>query len=280
MNGLHDEVAIVTGGGSGIGRALCIALAQQGARVIPADLDKEGAEETVRQILDTRGWASPSVIDVANEEDVERLVADVVSEHGRLDYMFNNAGIAVGGDARDLSLEHWDKVFAVNWQGVLFGTRFAYAHMTKQGFGHIVNVASLSGLLPHPFNTPYNASKHAVVGLSKGLRLEAADLGVRVSVVCPGYVETPILRTVKVLNVPDEKMRDFPRPKAISPARAAEHILDGVRRNKGIIAFPARERWIWRLYRLAPSLVEPRLLEHGRRLRRLRDEALRIGTPD
>jgi NAD(P)-dependent dehydrogenase (short-subunit alcohol dehydrogenase family) len=206
-----EKVAIVTGGGAGIGQALCVALARRGMNVVVADLDGEKAEETVRQIQQVRGRASSATVDVAIEEGVRGLVDRTVSEHGRLDVMINNAGIGIGGDVRDLSLDHWQQVFAVNWWGVLHGTRAAYAQMTRQGFGHIVNVASMSGLLPHPFNAPYSASKHAVVGLSLALRHEADVHGVRVSVVCPGYVETDIFRTAKMINVDDEKRQGLPR---------------------------------------------------------------------
>jgi len=270
-----DRIAVVTGGGAGIGRAVCAELARRGAAVVVADVDGEKAEKTANEIAGEGGRATSAAIDVSVEGEVQHLVDATVSRHGRLDYLFNNAGIAIGGDARDLTLEHWDKVFAVNWRGVLYGTQAAYRQMVEQGFGHIVNVSSLAGLLPQPFNAPYCASKHAVVGLSLALRYEGADLGVRVSVVCPGYVRTGITKSSKVVNVPDEKRERLRYPGGISPEKAAEQILDGLEANKEIIAFPARERWIWRLHSLFPALTRPLLASRVRELRRLRDEALR-----
>jgi NAD(P)-dependent dehydrogenase (short-subunit alcohol dehydrogenase family) len=271
-----DRIAIVTGGGSGIGRAVCAELVRRRATVVVADLDQDKAEKTVAQITEEGGRATSAAVDVSVEDQVQHLLDATVSRYGRLDYLFNNAGIAIAGDVRDLTLEHWEKVFAVNWRGVLYGTRAAYAQMAKQGFGHIVNISSIFGLLPYPFNAPYCASKHAVVGLSLALRYEGADLGVRVSVVCPGYVMTEILTSFQVLNVPDEKRDRLRLPQGINPEKAAQHILDGVEANRGLIAFPALDRWIWRLLCLLPVLIRPMASRRVREFRCLRDEALQL----
>ncbi len=136
-------------------------------------------------------WNGHAVhVDVSNEEEVIQLINETVSEYGRLDYLFNNAGIAIGGDARDLTLEQWRRVPEVNLYGELYGTIIAYPIMVGQGSGHIVNVSSAAGLFPGPINAPYCTSKHAVIDLSLSLRVEGADLGVNVCVVCPGYVRT------------------------------------------------------------------------------------------
>jgi NAD(P)-dependent dehydrogenase (short-subunit alcohol dehydrogenase family) len=273
------RIAIVTGGGSGIGRALCAELARRGATVVVADRSRERAEEAAGQIAEQGGRATSAVVDVAAEDQVKRLVEAAVARHGRLDLMVNNAGTAIGGNARDLTDAQWEDVFAVNWGGVLHGTRTAYERMTRQGYGHIVNVSSLAGLLPQPFNAPYCASKHAVVGLSLALRYEGADLGVKVSVVCQGYVRTGIATASEMVNVSDENRRRIRYPEGISPEEAALHILDGVEANREIIVFPARGRWIWRLYRFLPALIRPLLLRRLREFRRLRDETLRSSTP-
>jgi NAD(P)-dependent dehydrogenase (short-subunit alcohol dehydrogenase family) len=126
---------------------------------------------------------------------VQELVDETVRDYGRLDYMFNNAGIGMGGEVRDMDLEHWRRVLEVNLWGVTCGTSAAYEEMVRQGFGHIVNTASLAGLIPLPMVAAYCATKHAVVGLSASLRAEAAALGIKVSVVCPGFVETGIFRS-------------------------------------------------------------------------------------
>ena len=124
---------------------------------------------------------------------VEGLVADVVDRHGRIDLLFNNAGIVIGGRTDEMGVEHWERVLDVNLMGVVNGVAAAYPVMVEQGHGHIVNTASTAGFAPAVLVAAYSASKHAVVGLSGALRAEAAHYGVRVSVLCPGSVDTPIL---------------------------------------------------------------------------------------
>jgi NAD(P)-dependent dehydrogenase (short-subunit alcohol dehydrogenase family) len=259
MDHFQDKVAIVTGGASGIGRALCQELGQRGAVVIVADINSEGAEQVASAIA-AEGRARAVHLDVSQEEAVQKLIDETASEHGRLDYIFNNAGIAISGEVRDLNLEHWRRVLDVNFLGVLYGTTIAYELMVQQGFGHIVNTASLAGLIGYPTNTPYAATKYAVVGLSNSLRLEAAELGVKVSVVCPGYVDTGIYEAGTIVNVSQadkEKLHAEIPFKLMDVNKAAHAILRGVKRNKAIIVFPAHARLLWWLYRLNPSLLTP-----------------------
>src|SRR5574341_1086121 len=186
MDYYKDKVAIVTGGASGIGRALCEDLGRRGAQIVAADINMEGAEKAVTAIISAGGRAQAARLDVTKAEDVRRLVRETASKHGRLDFMFNNAGIVSIGDSRDMDLEHWQRILDVNLMGVLYGTTAAYTLMARQGFGHIVNIASSAGLIPVPLLTPYVTTKFGVVGLSHSLRLEGVRLGVKVSVVCPG----------------------------------------------------------------------------------------------
>ncbi len=190
MDIFRDKVAIVTGGASGIGHMLCQELCRLGALVVVADVDSRGAEEVASAILKAGGRARAAFLDVSRVESVRGLVDEILSEHGRLDYMFNNAGIAIVGELRDMSLEHWQRIIDVNLWGVIYGTTAAYSIMARQGSGHIINTASLAGLIGYPASTAYAATKSAVIGLSTSLRAEAAGLGVKVSVVCPGYVQT------------------------------------------------------------------------------------------
>jgi NAD(P)-dependent dehydrogenase (short-subunit alcohol dehydrogenase family) len=183
---LNEKVAIVTGGSSGIGEALCSQLARRGARVVVADINADDARRVAADIVDNGGQAAASAVDVASEQDIRHLIEETASGHGHLDYLFNNAGIGLGGDARDLTLDHWHQVLDVDLYGVLHGILAAYPIMARQGFGHIVNTSSAAAFFPSPGNAPYCTAKHAIVGLSLSLRLEAADLGVKVSVECPG----------------------------------------------------------------------------------------------
>jgi NAD(P)-dependent dehydrogenase (short-subunit alcohol dehydrogenase family) len=281
MDSLDGKVAIVTGGGSGIGEAVCRELARRGARVVIADIDEDAAKRVAAAIADGGGQATPSTVDVSQQQDITRLVQHTASAYGHLDYQFNNAGMAIGGDARDLTLGQWRRVLDVDLYGVLYGTLAAYPIMVNQGFGHIVNTSSAAGLLPQPLNTPYCTAKHAIMGLSLSLRLEGADLGVKVSAVCPGYVRTNIFETSVAVNLPHELATDTPKGiKMISPAQAAQEILDGVAHNKAVIAFPRYVRSAWRAYRLFPRVAGRVALAQVRKLRTYRATTTRKISKD
>lgn len=256
--------AIVTGGASGIGRALGAGLVRRGVAVVLADVDGDRVVEAAASMSGGAGHARGVELDVRDAVGFAALVREVHEDGGGLDLLFNNAGIGVGGETHELSLPHWDRAIDVNLRGVIHGVHAAYPLMRERGRGHIVNTASMAGLIPTPLITPYAATKHAVVGLSMSLRWEAADAGVRVSVVCPGVIETPILDSTG----PD----DLPKPdSARSSARGlltqvggrpypaedlAEDVLRAVARNEGLIISPRRARISWQVSRFAPGLVE------------------------
>lgn len=249
------KTALVTGAGSGIGRALAIALAERGASVIVTDVDAAAADGVSRSIPHATS-ASLDVTDAA-------AFARVVEQAGRLDFLFNNAGTAVAGEAHELKQEHWERVLRVNVHGVVNGILAAYPMMTRQRSGHIVNIASLAGVAPAPFLVPYAASKHAVVGLSTSLRAEAVEHGVRVTVVCPAAVETPLLDRENPRDLPpiawQPNMRRHLEKLAGPPVpveRMVEETLAGVEKNGSVIVIPTRTRIAWRLNRLFPRLVE------------------------
>ncbi|HWF80905.1 MAG TPA: SDR family oxidoreductase, partial [Streptosporangiaceae bacterium] len=189
---MSGRVAIVTGGGSGIGAALVRAMAARGATIVIADIDEAAAKSVAADLT----GVTTVTLDVRDADAVADVVSQVVAIHGQLDYMFNNAGIAVGGMVEELTLDHWNRVIDVNLRGVIHGVHAAYPVMLAQGHGHIVNTASLAGLIAGPGLAPYDATKHAVVGLSLSLRAEAGARGVKVSAICPGFVDTPLLGRV------------------------------------------------------------------------------------
>ena len=166
----ENKIAIVSGAASGIGRALCMEMGRRGAIVVATDINQAGAERVASDIASAGGAAHAAKLDVTRAEDVGKLVKDTADEHGRLDYIFNNAGIAVAGEVYDMNLDHWRRIVDINLWGVIYGTHAAYPIMVKQRFGHIVNVASAAGLVAFPTCTPYATTKHAVVGLSSSLR--------------------------------------------------------------------------------------------------------------
>jgi NAD(P)-dependent dehydrogenase (short-subunit alcohol dehydrogenase family) len=253
-------VAIVTGGASGIGRALGEALARRGALVVLADVQVDLAEEVAARIREDGSRATAEGMDVTDFAAWSRLVQNSFQSAGRLDYLFNIAGIGIVGEARYYELEDWYRILDVNLRGVVHGVQAAYPIMLRQGFGHIVNMASGAGLWPSPFVVGYCATKHAVVGLSTALRIEAATAGVRVSVLCPGSVRTPALtcesRDGKVLPpIPPEVYRSLvERQRPMSPERFAEQALRAVAKNRAIIVIPSWWKVVWWLNRLSPDL--------------------------
>ena len=276
MSRFADKVAIVTGGGMGLGRALCEALAKRGSLVLVADIDAEAAADAAARIVAAGGRAKAIQVDMSEKDDVQRMVDVAVSEFGQLDYMFNNAAIAIGGDTRDLTIDQYDRVIGVDLLGVVYGAVAAYQAMARQGGGHIINVSSLGGIMPQPGNTPYSASKWGVVGLSLGLRFEGADLGVKVTCVCPGDMKTDIYKNLTVVNLDKSTIeRDSRRTHFLLPQWTAEHaaltILAGVERNRAMIVFPWIAHVIWFLHKMLPGLIYWISLQRFRVFRRMRD---------
>lgn len=255
-------VAIITGGASGIGAALGRELAKRGCEVVLADLQIDLANQVAATIQAAGGKATAAVLDVTDFEAVNSLVQETVKRAGRLDYMFNNAGITMMGPASAYEVEDWNTIVDVNLRGVIHGVQAAYQVMQRQGFGHIVNMASLAGLLASPEMIGYITTKHAVVGLSNALRIEAAASGIRVSVFCPGFIRTPILdqcgKYGKMLMEysPQQlrKMQDmFESCKPMPPDNFAAKALDAIAKNDAIIVIPGWWKLIWWFGRLFPS---------------------------
>ncbi len=278
MNKFKDKIAIVTGAASGIGRALSKELSRTGAILIMADIHKDGLEQLASSLRGDGGRAHTAYLDVTQAAEVQALIDKVISEHGRLDYIFNNAGIAIAGEVRDLNIDHWRRIIDVNLMGVIYGTSAAYPAMIKQGFGHIVNTASLAGLVGFPTMIPYVTTKYAVVGLSTSLRAEAEAFGVKVSAVCPGFIQTEIFNAATyVQSSKDELLARLPF-KLISADEAARLILRGVARNKAIIVFPFYGRLLWWMYRINHSLTLPLVRKTLREFRESRKESKAKGS--
>ncbi len=192
--------------------------------------------------------------EVASEQGQQQIEVEHLLQ--ALLLIFNNAGVGLAGQTEKMPVEDWNHLLDINLRGVVSGVTAAYPIMVEQGFGHIVNTASIAGLMPFLGIVAYAASKHAVVGLSMSLRLESLDHGVQVSAVCPGYIKTRIIEDSKLIGVNREKLMDkLPGWIGISPDKCARRILKGVRRRKAIFTVTVFARVVWWLMRLSPNLV-------------------------
>lgn len=258
MRAFQDKVAVVTGAASGIGKAIAVFLAGHGAKVVLVDRDVAGARSLADQIRSQGGNAEPVCADVSSADDVRAFMDAALTFHGRIDYLFNNAGISVNGEFQDISADDWNRVFGVNLWGVVHACRAVFPVMMKQGSGHIVNTASLAGLIPGGLTTPYSASKHAVVGFTLTLRGEAKQYGIRVSALCPGYIRTNIQKTTPTVTAylnSEKNTAAEAKMKFLTAEDCVAQIMRGVRRNRGIIFSPNRHRIYWWLNRIAPEFI-------------------------
>jgi NAD(P)-dependent dehydrogenase (short-subunit alcohol dehydrogenase family) len=273
-------VCIVTGGASGIGRALATELARRGAVVHVADIRGDRAAEVAAEIGRVGGLARAAALDVRDASAFKSFADGVVRDAGRIDYLFNNAGIAIGGEAHDLTVAHWDRIIDINIRGVIHGVAACYPAMVARRGGHIVNTASMSGLVPTPLIAPYTMTKHAIVGLSRALRIEALEYGVKVSVLCPASVDTPLLDGGNPKDLPAlswrpnvrrmlERLGGPPYP----ADRTAMDALDAVGRGEGVIVIPGRARFGRLVDRWIPGLVEKLIAKALAEERATRDDA-------
>ena len=196
MNGFDGKVALITGGGSGLGEAIAKLLAGKGSRVVISDINLKSAERVAQEIVSSGGTANAVQQDTAKAEDSERVVAHAVSTYGALHYAVNNAGIGgAAAPAGETDLADWQRVININLNGVLYGMRYQIPAMLEAGASGsaIVNMASIHGSVAAIGNGAYTAAKHGVVGLTKNAAAEYGPQGLRINCVGPGYIETPLL---------------------------------------------------------------------------------------
>lgn len=200
---VKDKIVIITGAGSGIGKATAIHFAKYGATVVVSDINLEKVKEVAAEIVTNGGKALPIKANVAKFEEVENLIKQTVVDFGKLDVLVNNAGIGPSFlRTHESTLRDWERVIAVNQTGVYYGMKVALTQFLEQGYGNIVNIASLAGLKASPNNISYSASKFAVIGMTKSAAMEYATKNIRVNAVCPGYTESALLN--QLLNAKPE----------------------------------------------------------------------------
>jgi NAD(P)-dependent dehydrogenase (short-subunit alcohol dehydrogenase family) len=246
---------VVTGAGSGLGRGFALELAKRGARIVAADIDLAGAEETARMARERGAEVAVERCDVSKAEDVEALAKSAERAFGGVDLLVNNAGVAVAGEVGDIELEHWRWIVSINLMGVVHGCHYFAPLMKKARSGHVINVASAAGLVAAPGMAPYNMTKFGVVGLSEALYGELRPHGVGVTVLCPTFFQTNILEAGR--GSPD------PRAKHVAAKLMAASKLDasdvaraalGAADAGKLYSVPMGDgRMMWALKRLAPE---------------------------
>lgn len=224
---LDGKVALVTGAGSGIGRASARALAREGAKVVVSDVVVEGGEETVRMIEESGGEATFVKADVSKASEVEALVNSAVEAYGKLDCAHNNAGIeGTMGSTVECGEENWDRTININLKGVWLGLKYEIPRMSEGGGGAIVNTASVAGLVGFQNLPAYVASKHGVVGITRTAALEYAQQGIRVNAVCPGVIRTPMVE--RILGGDPEAAAQFTALEPVGRMGTPEEIAEAV----------------------------------------------------
>jgi butyryl-CoA dehydrogenase len=276
MKTFSGRVAAITGAGSGIGRALSIELARRGCEVALADIDVDGLAETARGVEQLGARVSQSKLDVADRDAVHRWADEVVADHGRVNLIFNNAGVALGATVESMSYEDLDWLMGINFWGVVHGTKAFLPHLRASGEGHIVNISSVFGLLGIPSQSAYNASKFAVRGFTEALRVELDMAGGAVSctTIHPGGIKTNIARSGRFDEAslsalgqdPDRIVAASERALRTTPERAAQVILRAVEldRRRAMIGADAQ---VFKLLALTPPGLYQRLIRLGTRIR-------------
>ncbi len=277
MQNLSDRVAAITGAGSGIGRALAIRLAAEGCHLSLSDVDAVGLEATYKLVVDHGVTVTTATVDVADRAAVESWADRTVADHGRVNLVVNNAGVAMAGTVLDTTVEDYEWLMGINFWGVLYGTKAFLPHLVAAGEGHVVNISSIFGLFAQPSQSAYNAAKFGVRGFTESLRqeLDVARNGVSATSVHPGGIATNIARnarlgdsTVALLgSQPEEARSGFERLLRTSADAAAESIVEGVRRNSRRVLIGPDARLADLLQRTLPSAYQ-RVLTTGLRLMR------------
>ncbi len=249
----RGKVAVVTGAASGIGRALSSQLADSGARVWMTDIDEPLLERSAAAIA---GDVQTRRLDVTDADEFARVAEEIREQDNGIDLLFNNAGIAVIGHYDQMSMDDINRLIDVNLRGVVNGVQAVYPAMMARRAGHIVNTSSVSGLIAAPGFTMYSATKHAVVGLSRGLRVEAKRHGVKVSCFCPGFIDTELAHNADYRGIDGEKARANSPIKFATPESCASEALQGVAKNKGEIVVTRHAKAMVALQKFAPWVLD------------------------
>ena len=265
MKSFANKVAAITGAGSGIGRALAIELAAQNCALSLSDVNETGLAETVKLLADSGVKVTSAKVDVAKLEQVQDWVKKTVKDHGKVNLVFNNAGVAVAGTVEGLSYEEYEWITNINFWGVVYGTKEFLPHLKAAGEGHVVNISSVFGLFAQPTQSAYNATKFAVRGFTESLRqeLDMTKCGVSATCVHPGGIKTNIARSARtnesmraITGDPAKATADFEKMFSTTAKKAAQVILDGVRRDARRVLIGNDARAFDVMQRLMPTAYQ------------------------
>lgn len=232
---LAGKVGVVTGGASGIGREVALAMARRGADLVIADVNQERLAETSAAIRALGRRAETIPTDVSRDSDVQELARRSVELMGHVDVLMNNAGVVLGGPVEEIPISDWEWIIGINLLGPIRGVRAFLPHMLERGSGHIVNTASFAGLMAHnPMTIPYDTTKHGVVGFSSGLALYLRPKGIGVSVLCPGYVRTNLSENYRFVGMERDAVGRMPDLTVEAPELALK-VLAAVEENRFLI---------------------------------------------
>lgn len=251
----RDQVIILTGGASDIGQALIKELLRQKGKVIIFDIDRIELNNIVEEYNNKDCILETEIVDMTDSKLVEMAIEKIYKKYGRIDYVFNIVGISMVGETCDMNVQDWQEIININLLGILYPTVHVYKKMVAQGFGHIINMSSLGGIIPSPFNVAYATTKYGIVGLSTSLSVEAKSRGVNITVVCAGGIKTKLWDSVRLINMNKDKFRLLvPDNTLISPDAAAKIILKGIYKKKSIIIFPLFAKVSFFIYQYLPAL--------------------------
>ena len=254
LKNFTNKSVLITGAATGIGRALAHELANRGAVVYVTALNEKEAQIVVDEIISSNGKAIAAELDVGNFKNIEKMIDLVVSEQGQLDIMINNAGVAYVGESYDMQVETIEKLAHINFTAVNVGAVLAYTQMKKQGFGHILNTASMGGFLPTPGMAIYAATKHGVVGLTTSLASEGKDFNIVVKASCPGFIKSELMnKSSDVSNNMSDYLDLLPEP--IDASIAAKTIIDGLGKKPVLIFTPSYAKVSYFLNRFIPGFL-------------------------
>jgi short-subunit dehydrogenase len=274
MNDLKGKVAAITGAGSGIGQSLALELARLGCNVAISDKNEAGLQETLQQLQGFGVKATSSTLDVADREAVYAWADQVVAEHGSVNLIFNNAGVALSETVESMSYDNFEWLMNINFWGVVYGTKAFLPYLKQAGEGHVINISSVFGMIGVPTQSAYNAAKFAVKGFTESLREEMGIEGSNVQVTCvhPGGIKTNIVRSSRIGEVGKAGTKDrnqaakmFDKAARTTAQQAAVVIIDGVQKNKPRVLIGTDARVIDAMQRLLPTGYQSLLIWGAKR---------------